>query len=107
MNALLKDAWIAALRSGKYTQGRTRLNDKQQTEFCCLGVLCKVAGIDNPEGRSFSYDIVRALTDTPRTGDPDLVNTLMQMNDQQGKSFGEIADYIEANVGFKLSPRHT
>ena len=35
-------AWVAALRSGNYKQGRgqLRVND----EYCCLGVLCTIQG---------------------------------------------------------------
>ncbi len=32
--------WIAALRSGKYEQGRTRLD--YDGKYCCLGVACKL-----------------------------------------------------------------
>lgn len=33
--------WVAALRSGKYKQGRYFLNS--EGKFCCLGVACEVA----------------------------------------------------------------
>jgi hypothetical protein len=36
----IKKLWLAALRSGKYKQGRRALRDKNK--FCCLGVLCDV-----------------------------------------------------------------
>lgn len=39
--------WLAALRSGRYTQGRnylwTRDNQTGSTYHCCLGVLCELA----------------------------------------------------------------
>lgn len=35
----VKDRWVKALRSGKYTQGQEKLRDKDDN-FCCLGVLC-------------------------------------------------------------------
>ena len=38
----LRTAWIAALRSGKYTQGRGELKSANN-EYCCLGVLCEIA----------------------------------------------------------------
>lgn len=44
MEQELKDKWIAALRSGKYKQGVGLLHDRNH-RFCCLGVLCEVAGI--------------------------------------------------------------
>lgn len=35
-----KDAWTAALRNGKYKQGRTFLC--RDNEYCCLGVFCEL-----------------------------------------------------------------
>lgn len=35
-----KARWVEALRSGKYQQGKGRLNG--EGKFCCLGVLCDV-----------------------------------------------------------------
>ena len=37
-------AWVAALRSGQYKQGRGYLANKGQ--FCCLGVACELAIAD-------------------------------------------------------------
>lgn len=39
-------AWIAALRSGEYKQGRLALH--QGDEFCCLGVACELYAKTNP-----------------------------------------------------------
>lgn len=36
----IKAAWLTALRSGEYEQGRGALN--RGGKFCCLGVLCDV-----------------------------------------------------------------
>lgn len=45
MNPEIKAKWVAALRSGEYTQGTCFL--KQESDhphaFCCLGVLCDIA----------------------------------------------------------------
>ena len=51
MNPEVKAKWVAALRSGQYTQGTCFLKrdvtvmgtTDQVTKFCCLGVLCDVA----------------------------------------------------------------
>ena len=54
MNAQIKAAWIAALRSGEYKQGQGRL--RFGDEFCCLGVLCDLAfkqGLGKWEGFAF------------------------------------------------------
>lgn len=39
MNPEVKDKWLTALRSGKYEQGKQRLQTADG-KFCCLGVLC-------------------------------------------------------------------
>ena len=40
MNSQIKQKWVDALRSGKYTQGKYRLYSG--SGFCCLGVLCDI-----------------------------------------------------------------
>jgi hypothetical protein len=42
MHREIAEQWIAALRSGKYEQGRNTLRDGDS--FCCLGVLCDLYG---------------------------------------------------------------
>lgn len=39
--------WVAALRSGKYSQAKYSLQDRHG--FCCLGVLCEVAKAEGIE----------------------------------------------------------
>lgn len=46
MDQIIKEQWVAALRSGDYTQGQNRLTifDPKGNRFdCCLGVLCDLA----------------------------------------------------------------
>lgn len=47
MNPVVKEKWLAALRSGEYKQGRYRLAKRrlgaEEWEYCCLGVLCELA----------------------------------------------------------------
>jgi hypothetical protein len=85
-----RDKWVAALRSGEYTQitGELRRWDaKDSVGHCCLGVYCEVAGIP------YDTDAYFKLND-----DIANVEDLWQMNDVAGASFTEIADWIEANV---------
>jgi hypothetical protein len=91
MDAELKAKWIGALRSGEYKQGRGKF--EHEDKYCCLGVLCVVGGIKPIDGDgignwSFTIDAIG------NSGDP---HVLASMNDE-GKSFTEIADYIEANL---------
>lgn len=57
MNPEVKAKWMAALLSGKYRQGRTRLRTEvlvepllvepePEAEYCCLGVLCDLEGVE-------------------------------------------------------------
>lgn len=46
----IKERWTAALRSGRYPQGRLNLRNADDT-WCCYGVLCDLAiedGISSP-----------------------------------------------------------
>ena len=91
MNADLKARWIAALRSGEFKQafGELQKNDG----YCCLGVLCKVAGRTptNSADDTTLYDWMRLELGLPTAG-------LWHRNDQQKLSFPEIADWIEVNL---------
>lgn len=40
MNSKVKEAWVNALRSGKYEQGSEKL--RSVSGYCCLGVLCDI-----------------------------------------------------------------
>lgn len=107
-------AWVAALRSERYKQGREKLRSADD-KFCCFGVLCDLV---DPNGWDTFSDGERfwVLPNTKekwRSVIPDLLEDelgldvdydssenplttvkLMTMNDT-GKSFDEIADAIE------------
>lgn len=105
--------WIAALRSGQYTQGTGTLrNDKNQ--YCCLGVACEVAigsGVEldvklpDPGGSAYWYygDMAGTLPpevqrwlgvdqDDIKFGDPELVQ-----NEHGGYSYNGPLSAIHAN----------
>jgi hypothetical protein len=103
----LRAKWIAALRSGKYKQGVNRLRT-QDNCFCCLGVAADILGPGNWEQKDFEWLYrVNALT-RPREVDLSISmlqrfgldksdqEKLVSMNDD-GKSFSEIANYIETS----------
>lgn len=110
MKPKIKEKWIAALRSGEYTQGRMVLRDSDNN-FCCLGVLCNLHAKANP---GFA-----ATQTSPHEYDGQLAypshrvrkwaglsdecgGVLWKMNDgEQGyktHTFEEIANHIEKNL---------
>ena len=114
----LKEKWIKALRSGEYRQGIGHLRQlgKDRSEmFCCLGVLCDI-GLDgdwhgdsciipslNTSGHKFtgipSNEAWRSMNVDDYFNDVHF--NLTTMNDEESKSFDEIADWIEINVAEK------
>lgn len=96
MDAEKKAAWVKALRSGEYTQTREVLYDNRANGYCCLGVYLKLQGFQtNPltgfEHLGKDWTLHIPLTNSSR-------NHLIDMNDTQGKSFSEIADWIEGHL---------
>lgn len=109
--------WVKALESGRYKQTVGRLRDNKG--YCCLGVACTVFQKDvkgrwdrnifeMPVGTP-DYD--RCDTELPRKmmlslGITDSVQrTLIEMNDEEKKSFKEIAAVIREK--YQLGPRKT
>lgn len=112
MNAELKAEWIAALRSGDYKQGKSFLKNDDGT-FCCLGVLCDIMEPDafafsEVDDDGFGYDLTHPMADSTLEfihGDFDGqtgLNFFMQEDlatkNDNGKTFVEIAAYIEENL---------
>jgi hypothetical protein len=112
MKAEIKQKWLEALRSGNYKQGTGELcisYTSGRFEHCCLGVLAEVCGIDR--SKLFNSDHLERIGHPEilgawglghyNSGDPDTHTNeqrkLAAMNDT-GKSFAEIADWIEANI---------
>jgi len=107
MNQDIKREWVAKLRSGKYEQGRGRLRSKDD-QYCCLGVLCEIGveggmieppilvGLDYLYNRNSAF-LPNALVEEYGLSTQETI-TLMGMNDEQNKSFGQIAQYIEQNL---------
>lgn len=116
--------WVAALRSGEYEQTKRALWNPETIPgdvpnpagYCCMGVLCRVKGIEwgeDEHGQSgFIFEGAPIHSNHPRTlylnGYPERewwreqVGDLGQaqfshLNDVEGASFADIADYIEAN----------
>lgn len=115
--------WVNALRSGQYKQARgclfnedSYVNDKgfevfndDEDEsfvggFCCLGVLCDLAVKDGGAPWDSKKGPQTSFGEPPEHFlkfmglDSDMVAELISMNDDQGMTFGEIADEIESNI---------
>lgn len=102
----LQQKWLAALRSGEYSQTTGVLHDDKG--FCCLGVLLDVAGCpwdDNlTQGEGASYYAAYPETSMEfmydqyyRVGVLDVFGELAEMNDG-GATFQEIAFHLETVV---------
>lgn len=106
MKAEIAVRLVEALRSGDYEQCEKTLHDGK--DFCCLGVLCDLK--EDTEWIATSFPKRFAVNHKSGNtaflpshiiqwaGTSDHVNsTLSVLNDIKGKSFNEIADYVEAN----------
>lgn len=95
-----KKDWIAALRSGKYKQGRwcSVQPDNAGYLFCCMAV----AGVVNKGLADMDTMQTNSYTNLPKAinggHSNETVKVLINMNDAQNRSFAEIADYIEENL---------
>jgi hypothetical protein len=98
MDPEVKAVWTAALRSGKYQQGSGALRCIDD-RFCVLGVLADLLGAQwepSPqtgiEAGFYVYGDGAVVMPIARD-----LWVLSGMNDE-GKSFGALADYIEDNL---------
>lgn len=99
----IKAEWVAELRSGKYRQAVNYLNVVDSNEYCCLGVLCRLAEQDNVVDSQLQsgYVFFESL-ETP--GDrshqilPDAVVAWANIKDQ----YGDITIYAEEFDHFDL-----
>ena len=95
--------WIAALRSGKYEQGKGILRDSSD-KFCCLGVACNIYDPDGwekePNASVIGYGTPLNISYMPVEVRQAFglhgyrQEGLVRMNDR-GMPFEEIADWLE------------
>lgn len=110
MTKYMRDRWVEALRGGEYKQIVGSL--KQSGGYCCLGVLCDLDGAGwTPQlaykagpvysaGPSVHGSEIHTLSEEREERleiEHGIVGQVIYMNDS-GKTFAEIADWIEANV---------
>lgn len=121
MTPELKTKWLGALRSGKYEQGHHHLHEGNK--FCCLGVLCDIAGYEWKEDSGDMYgniytcpagtNYIEVEEEQNSLGLPERIHRMCyDLNDgtlnsyqieefqvEQGPhSFSEIADFLEKNL---------
>lgn len=94
-----KARWIAALRSGEFKQGEGRLCSRgPRPSYCCLGVARKIDGVEGCYQGDWGSEYYPPKKALDKWGLPySSAAELARMNDG-GKSFAEIADYIEQNL---------
>lgn len=109
----IKEKFLIELRSGNYKQGKQELYNLINDSYCCLGVLCSVAGwnkslIDNKSYPSlemqktfFTKETMAIYTEGDNN--PLLMDQITpesyraaRLNDK-GLSFVKIADLVEKN----------
>jgi hypothetical protein len=105
MKTEIKERWINALRSGEYRQDKTCL--RTINGYCCLGVLLDVTK-DISKGNWYNsvfvhtcYNSRFGISDSLREEfelTDEMHKKCIVMNDVEGKSFTEIADYLEENL---------
>jgi len=110
LNKIFKAAWLKKLLSGNYRQTTGCLkdtNNRSRPHYCCLGVagcVLKEMGlaewgnngelISLSDGGSNDSILPRQLREKIGLSN-DAQDHLMEMNDDEGKNFREIADYIK------------
>ena len=118
MDAVIKSKWVAALRGGKFIQGRHRLktvNAGHPTLHCCLGVLCELHDREFECSQSFEnfagelpdhVKIWAGLEDSnpyirrPASGsykNPYMTH-ISFLNDNEHYNFDQLANLIEAQL---------
>lgn len=115
MNPVIKEKWLAALRSGRYKQGKEALKinnsaKKKAHQYCCLGVLCEIYKDEKKLPRD--TDLRAAGDEVPNDEvvqwagipdfNPDVVyngeGTSLTILNDGGKTFLTIADVIEEQL---------
>ena len=96
-----RDAWIEALRSGKYKQARSALRTNEG--HCCLGVYAEVRGMTiTKDGCNIEIDGEQAGYEPIEKEIGIELDIFWRKNDgagvQEQQTFAQIADYIEENV---------
>jgi len=98
MDPEVKTRWVAALRSGAFKQ--TCIGWFNVGRHCCLNVLSVIETGKNKEALETPTDYAWTQISKLKAliNDGDIIDKLIIMNDQDRKTFPEIADWIEENL---------
>lgn len=104
MKRELRDKWCEALESGNYKQGTKRL--RKDGKYCCLGVLCDVAGLGWVNIDDEYFATYGECVDNVRVGDFVKIlglnnaeeSRLIKLNDILSYNFKQISEFIKENV---------
>lgn len=91
MNKKLKRKWCSSLRGGTWNQIKGQYNDTERGR-CALGVLMEIARAE----RGSSYEGFGNWSEGKIKAED--IRKITTMNDLEGMSFLDIADWIEKNV---------
>ena len=111
MKRALKNKWVSALRSGEYDQCQAQLirSGSIEDRYCCLGVLADIYNpnawcgseweFESDEGVRAEYDKEFGADALNELGLKEKDQTyLIKMNDDDGASFSQIADWVEESI---------
>lgn len=93
---------ILALRSGRYTQLKMRLNNGKPDEFCFAGLGMNLFGIHTVKGETFKafQSLANRLNLDYIRGAKGKLGNLIRQNDFGNKTFPELADILVKDYGF-------
>lgn len=107
MNPEVKTKWLAALRSGKYRQGKYWFRSRDG-RYCAFGVLVHSCGFGRwtggPRESLFGWEPAESGEGDPLKAVCEFAGiTSTQLSEvatrnDRGESFEEIADFVEANL---------
>jgi hypothetical protein len=113
MKSDIKERWVTALRSGEYKQTTGSLNNGRG--YCCLGVLCELLKDESDlfnkytddgvlDNKSSFYGNEETSLNNYQLDFVDLqaeqMDKLISLNDNYGRTFKELAYYIEKDFDY-------
>jgi hypothetical protein len=99
MNSALKQAWVRALRSGKYEQGRGAL--RSHSRYCAMGVLYDLVVPFTERWRTWGALIPEPVLQTHGIS-PACQKFIATLNDR-GHTFEQIADLIDQDADLEVA----